>query len=102
MCVEVQDTSKIKHFRYMAGRNKIPCTEQLVKRKWRGGDKNCKLCLGEESTTHVLFTCPIAKFAWSVIAIVLNLPNVSISFWDCNKVVTKKMGFQGEWWFLQE
>lgn len=98
----MQDTSKNQAFPLYGREKQIPCTEQLVKRKWRGGDKNCKLCLGEESTTHVLFTCSIAKFAWSVIAIVLNLHNVPISFWDRIKVVTKKMGFQGEWWFLQE
>lgn len=36
---------KIKHFLYMAGRNRIPCADQLVKRNWRGvtGIVNCVL-----------------------------------------------------------
>lgn len=35
---------KIKHFLYMAGKGRLPCSTQLVKRKWRGGDELCKLC----------------------------------------------------------
>jgi hypothetical protein len=31
-----------------------------------GGNK-CKLCLNEESVDHLIFTCPLSAFVWSVI-----------------------------------
>lgn len=66
---------KVKHFLFLAGRDRIPCADLLVKRNWKGGgggDKFCKLCLDIESTNHVLFNCPLAKFVWVLITEVIE------------------------------
>ncbi len=78
---------KIKHFLYLAGRGKLPCAEQLVKRKWKGGDELCKLCKKTETSDHILFCCPLAVFAWCVIKEALCLRNRPVSFWDNAGVV---------------
>lgn len=64
---------KIKHFLYMAGIGRLPCSTQLVKRKWRGGDELCKLCGKKETSNHILFMCPLASFTWCVIRDALGL-----------------------------
>jgi hypothetical protein len=36
------------------------------------GENKCKFCLKEESVDHLIFTCPISVFIWSVIKEGLN------------------------------
>ncbi|BAS93693.1 Os05g0372050 [Oryza sativa Japonica Group] len=71
---------KIKHFAYHAGRGRIPCAFQLVKRNWKGGDDKCKLCGAPENVNHVLFNCPITIFDWCVIKEVLNFPVIPVVY----------------------
>lgn len=73
---------KIKHFLYLMGRNRLPCAAQLVKRGWKGGDEFCKLCSKCESTTHIMFKCPVVVFSWCVLKEALNLSKIPSSFWD--------------------
>lgn len=71
---------KIKHFACHAGRGRIPCTFQLVKRSWKEGDDKCKMCGNSETVNHVLFVCPIAKFAWCVVREAIYLTSTPVSF----------------------
>ncbi|WVZ70546.1 LOW QUALITY PROTEIN: hypothetical protein U9M48_019205 [Paspalum notatum var. saurae] len=54
---------KIKIFLWMAMRDKIHSAEQLTRRNWKGSDL-CKLCRGLETSSHILFACPIAVVLW--------------------------------------
>jgi hypothetical protein len=36
------------------------------------GENKCKLCLEEEIVDHLIFTCPLSAFVWSVIKEGLN------------------------------
>lgn len=81
---------KIKHFLFLVGKGRLPCAEQLVKRYWKEGDKFCKLCGNVETTSHVLFCCPLAVFAWCVIKEALNIQFHPANFWDWVRVWDKK------------
>jgi hypothetical protein len=83
---------KIKHFLFLARRERIPCADLLVSRKWKGGDRFCKLCLRVESTSHILFNCPIAKFVWCSVIEVIGGDMVPLNFWDGLRVVKKQLG----------
>ena len=78
---------KIKHFLWLAHRDRIQSAEQLQKKGW-GGDVNCSLCGDFESTNHILFVCPMARFVWCWCRDVLNWPyppkNLDEFFLLCN------------------
>jgi hypothetical protein len=38
----------------------------LKNRNWKGS-KLCVLCKSKETVDHLLFSCPLAKFAWAVV-----------------------------------
>lgn len=86
---------KIKHFVYHAGRGRIPCAFQLVKRNWKGGDDKCKMCSESETIKHVLLYYPIAKFAWCVVKEVLNFPVIPISYFFLRRFGSAKTEVEG-------
>jgi hypothetical protein len=51
--------------------NRVKTTDNLSKKKWKEENKY-KLCLKEESVDHLIFTCPLYVFVWSVIKEGLN------------------------------
>lgn len=57
---------KVKHFIWLACRDRIQSTTQLVKKNWEGSDL-CIFCNDLEDADHIIFRCPVAKFLWCVI-----------------------------------
>ena len=56
---------KMKHFVWLARKNRIQSAEQLKMKNWSGSEY-CQLYGEIESTSHILFTCPMASFVWCV------------------------------------
>ncbi len=56
---------KMKHFVWLAMKGRIQSAEQL-KKKNCAGSEFCQLCGALETTSHILFTCPMASFVWCV------------------------------------
>lgn len=52
---------KIKHFLWLALKDRIQAAEQLKKRGWDGSEF-CQLCDVLETTNHILFNCDMARF----------------------------------------
>ena len=63
--------TKIKHFLWLALRDRIQSAEQLKKKK-REGSESCQLCGNLESTNHILFNCDMARLMWCICRDVLN------------------------------
>jgi hypothetical protein len=51
----------------------------MIKRQWKG-DPTCYFCHLPESTTHLLFTCSVAKTLWATIATCIGATNIPTSF----------------------
>jgi hypothetical protein len=63
---------KIKVFLWLLCREAILTKDNLVKRNWKGNDKCC-FCSNYETTQHLFFDCPLAKFFWRIIEIIIGL-----------------------------
>jgi hypothetical protein len=59
--------------------NAILTKDNMIKRQWKG-DPSCYFCHLHESTTHLLFTCSVAKTVWATIATCIGATNVPTSF----------------------
>jgi hypothetical protein len=42
--------------------------DNMSRRNWKG-DPSCYICGAPESCDHLMFTCPIAKVIWGIIAV---------------------------------
>ena len=58
---------------WLINQNAILTKDNLTKRKWQG-DSRCKFCPEQESISHLFFDCPLAKFVWSIVALVMGAP----------------------------
>ena len=58
---------KIKIFTWQLLRDRLPSGVEVAKRLGPG-DGTCPLCAVPETGTHILFSCPAARFLWSFIA----------------------------------
>ena len=56
----------------------------------KGGDEKCKMCLRNETTKHVMFSCPVSKFAWCVVRDALELQQVPSSLEDRVRLINDK------------
>jgi hypothetical protein len=74
--------AKIKIFLWLVANNAILTKDNMKKRNWKG-DPECYFCQSEESVTHLLFSCPIAKSVWVIVATCLGASNVPVSFDQC-------------------
>ena len=63
---------KIKIFLWLIEQNVILTKDNLVKRKWQG-DVRCCFCPENESINHLFFDCSMARYIWSLIALVVGL-----------------------------
>jgi hypothetical protein len=72
---------KIKIFIWLVVRNKILTKDNLKKRNWNGSQACC-FCGYDESTDHLFFHCPIARYVWRVIQVALNLAVIPKSISD--------------------
>ena len=62
---------KIKKFMWLIYNNAILTKDNLVKRKWLG-DERCSFCCEHETIPHLFFECTMAKYFWSLVALVLG------------------------------
>uniref|UniRef100_J3LT50 Aurora kinase n=1 Tax=Oryza brachyantha TaxID=4533 RepID=J3LT50_ORYBR len=70
---------KMKHFLWIAWRDKIQSAAQLKKMNWEGS-KRCQLCNAIENSSHIFFSCPNALFVWCVCRDALDWVNVPRNF----------------------
>jgi hypothetical protein len=74
---------KIKIFMWLVEQQAIVTKDNMVKRRWQG-DPRCVFCGAFETPDHLLFTCPIAKVVWGVVAICFHQrtrPSSCDQFW---------------------
>ena len=64
---------------WLIHQNAIFIKDNLIKRKWQG-DTRCHFCSGQMTVDHLFFECSLAKFIWSVVAIVVGAPCRPCSF----------------------
>ena len=64
---------------WLIHQNAIFIKDNLIKRKWQG-DTRCHFCSGQETVDHLFFECSLAKFIWSVVAMVVGAPCRPCSF----------------------
>lgn len=74
---------KIKFFMWLIQHNAILTKDNLLKRKWQG-DKRCCFHSGDENINNLFFDCSLAKYVWSLVAMVLGAdcrPSSHDQFW---------------------
>jgi len=62
---------KIKTFMWLISRNAILTKDKFLKRKWQG-DTKCRFCPELETISHMFFEYSMAKFVWSLVAMVVG------------------------------
>ena len=67
--------AKNKIFLWLVANNALLTRDNMVKRKWTG-DPSCLFCECNESVSHLLFQCSLAKAVWAVVAHCLGASNV--------------------------
>uniref|UniRef100_J3MX46 Reverse transcriptase zinc-binding domain-containing protein n=1 Tax=Oryza brachyantha TaxID=4533 RepID=J3MX46_ORYBR len=72
---------KLKHFLWLAWKNKIQSAAQLRKMGWEGS-VNCQLCNLIEDASHIFFHCPMAVFLWNVCKDALSWDRITVNFSD--------------------
>lgn len=55
--------------------------DNLAKRNWQG-DMRCSFCQEQESISHLFFDCTMAKYTWSMVAMVMGAPNFLLPILD--------------------
>jgi hypothetical protein len=74
---------KIKIFLWLVEQNAILTKDSLSKRKWKG-NSSCAFCTENETSNHLFFECPTAKYVWSLLAYALGSdcrPSNMNQFW---------------------
>ena len=74
--------AKLKLFLWLVANNAILARDNLCRRKWNG-DPSCLFCDSNESVSHLLFQCSMAKAVWAIVAYCLGASNVPRSFDQC-------------------
>jgi hypothetical protein len=62
---------KVRNFSWLVFQGRIQTTDNLSRKAWRG-EVRCKFCIQVENVDHLIFTCPLSAFVWSVIKEGLN------------------------------
>jgi hypothetical protein len=62
--------------------NAILTRDNLIRRKWTS-DSSCLFCDQNESISHLLFQCSMAKAEWGIVAFSLGATNVPRNFNQC-------------------
>ena len=68
--LEGENSPKNKKIMWLIYNNAILTKDNLVKRKWVG-DERCSFCCEPETISHLLCECTMAKYVWSLVALVL-------------------------------
>jgi hypothetical protein len=74
---------KVEVFMWLLQQNAILTKDNLVKRNWHG-DKSCRFCNLDENINHLFFDCSLAKYVWSLVAMVIGAdcrPSSLDQFW---------------------
>jgi hypothetical protein len=71
--------AKIKIFLWLVANNAILTKDNMIRRKWKG-DPSYYFCEKEESVTHLLFQCSMAKAIWAIVAHCIGASNIPGSF----------------------
>jgi hypothetical protein len=83
---------KIKIFMWLMQHDAILTKDNLIKRKWQG-DKSCRFCRMDESVTHLFFDCSLARYVWSLVALVIGAdcrPSTLDQFWEwCDRFLPR-------------
>jgi len=74
--------AKIKIFLWLVANNALLTRDNMIKRKWTG-DPSCLFCECNESVSHLLFQCSLAKAVWAVVAHCVGASNVPRNFNQC-------------------
>jgi hypothetical protein len=69
---------KIKVFMWLVDQKAILAKDNM-KKSWQG-EPDCYFCGQFEDTGHLLFTCPISKIIWGVIALCFHQNDRTSSF----------------------
>jgi hypothetical protein len=59
---------KIKIFMWLVAQKAILTKDNMLIKNWKG-DLGCCFCGGLKTVDHLLFSCPVAKVVWGVIAV---------------------------------
>jgi hypothetical protein len=62
---------KIKIFMWLLQQNAILAKDNILKGKWQGY-KRCRFCNPYECVTHLFFDCSLARYVWSLVAMVVG------------------------------
>ncbi|KAG8045329.1 hypothetical protein GUJ93_ZPchr0008g13376 [Zizania palustris] len=73
VCWDLRIPLKIKLFLWLTLKNKILTKDNLLKRGWKGGSKNCFFCGKDEFVQHLFFDCVVIRFVWSLLKIGFNI-----------------------------
>jgi hypothetical protein len=65
---------KIKIFMWLLEQKVILTKDNMLKRKWQGVP-DCYFCGAPEDCDHQMFSCPIAKVIWGVVASCFHQPH---------------------------
>jgi len=74
--------AKIKNFLWLVMNNAILTKDNLIKRKWVGSPQ-CHFCDEDETVSHLLFQCSMARAVWAVVAHSIKANNVPRSLQQC-------------------
>lgn len=74
--------AKIQIFLWLVLNNAILTKDNLVKRKWQG-TPTCYFCNMNETTSHLLFQCNMAKAVWATFATCIGAKDVPRSINQC-------------------
>lgn len=66
ICGKLGPPLNSKCFLWQAARGKLSASDQILKRNATASEF-CDLCGAREDTTHILFSCSLAKLAWACV-----------------------------------
>jgi hypothetical protein len=69
---KVNIPQNIEVFLWLILKDRILSKENLSKINWKG-DTDCGFCGISESTKHMFFECPVARYVWRIVKMALNL-----------------------------
>ena len=72
---------RIKVFCWILIKDKILTKENLKKRGWKKVEM-CEFCDSHETTEHLFFSCPLAKYIWTIASVALGINQVPKDFPD--------------------
>ena len=82
---------KLKNFTWQLALDRLPAGKQLAERKGSSNGR-CRLCGEIEDTTHIFFSCVLAKLGWSVVRQLLGCSWSPANFPQFHVIVQHLLG----------